>query len=164
MPASCAYQLIIVAQQGTDGSNSLFNILTMVILLAVFIISNIAQAKKTQKNPRGVPQQRGDQPPPPGDYASDQEMEHTLDLPKREKPRPAAYAPGGFGGRLFEASYLSNRIRGQTRFPPALCGRRLRNSTYHQQRARRPRRTKDSLCSSGLDRRGSRWRELFWLS
>jgi len=100
MVASCAYQLLIVAQQGSDGSNSLVNILMMVIMAAVFIISNIARAKKTQKKTRGVPR-RGDQAPP-GDDASDQQMEQTLDLPKREKPRPAAYAPGGFGEMLEE--------------------------------------------------------------
>ena len=99
MPAACAYQLIIVAQQGTDDSNSLVRILMVVIMLAVFVIGNIAQAKKTRKKPRA--RQLDDQPPP-DDYESDQQMEHTLERPQRRKPRPAAYAPGGFGEVLEE--------------------------------------------------------------
>ncbi|MCH8193908.1 MAG: hypothetical protein IIA65_07815 [Planctomycetes bacterium] len=100
MPAACAYQFIVVAQRGTDDSNSLVHILTVVIMLAVVVIGNIAQAKKkARKKPHA--RHRADQPPP-GDHASDQQMEEALDLPRREKPRPAAYAPGGFGEVLEE--------------------------------------------------------------
>lgn len=100
MPGLCAYQFIIVALKGTDDSNSpLVQILIMVIMLAVFLIGNIAQAKKTRKNPRA---RHLDDQPPPGDYESEQQMEDTLERAKRKKPRPAAYAPGGFGEVLEE--------------------------------------------------------------
>lgn len=99
MPASCASQFIIVALRGTDDSNSLVHILTVGIILAVVLIGNIVQAKKARKKPH--PRHRADQPPP-GDHASDQQMEEALDLPGSEKPRPAAYAPGGFGEVLEE--------------------------------------------------------------
>ena len=99
MPGLCAYQFIIVALKGTDDSNSLIHILTVVIMLAVVVIGNIAQAKKTQKKTRA--RHLGDQPPP-GDYESEQQMEDTLERARRKNPRPAAYAPGGFGEVLEE--------------------------------------------------------------
>lgn len=99
MSAACAYQFIVVALKGTVDSNSLVHILTVVIMLAVVVIGNIFQAKKTRKKSRA--RQLDDQPPP-GDYESDQQMEHTLERPQRRKPRPAAYAPGGFGEVLEE--------------------------------------------------------------